>query len=166
LVVIGGVAASLLGRPRLTRDVDATVLLGERDPARFVEQGTAHGFTPRTADALEFARRARVLLLTHGPSTLDLDLSLGVLPFEAQMTADAVVREIQGIPIPLPRPEDLVVMKALAGRPKDRDDIEAVLQANPGLDVDRVRFWVAQFAEALEMPEILAELEAQLARSG
>jgi hypothetical protein len=47
---------------------------------------------------------------------------------------------------------------------EDRDDIEAVLQANPGLDTARVRSWVEQFAEALEMPEILSDLEVQLAR--
>jgi len=164
VVVIGGVAASLLGRPRLTRDVDATVLLGDRDTGTFAARGLAWGFRPRTEDALTFARSSRVLLLTHDPSGLDLDLSLGVLPFEEQMTANATVRSVEGIAVPLPRPEDLVVMKAVAGRPKDRDDIEAVLEAHPSTDLARVRFWVAQFAEALEMPEMLADLERQLAR--
>jgi hypothetical protein len=39
-VVIGGLAASLLGRPRLTRDVDALVLLEESRRADFLHLGT------------------------------------------------------------------------------------------------------------------------------
>jgi hypothetical protein len=39
-VVIGGVAASLLGRPRVTRDVDAVVLLDESHWDAFLAAGT------------------------------------------------------------------------------------------------------------------------------
>jgi hypothetical protein len=38
-VVIGGLAASLLGRPRLTRDVDALVLVEESNWGEFMAAG-------------------------------------------------------------------------------------------------------------------------------
>src|SRR5262245_51247027 len=67
-IVIGGVAASLLGRPRATRDVDALVVLPEDTWATFVAAGTKFGFVPRVKDCVAFARRSRVLLMKHAPS--------------------------------------------------------------------------------------------------
>jgi hypothetical protein len=64
----------------------------------------------------------------------------------------------------LERAEDLVVMKALARRTRDIADIEAVLDAHPDLDLDRVRYWVGEFAAVLEAPEILEDLERMLNR--
>jgi len=52
-------------------------------------------------------------------------------------------------------------MKAL----RDVADIEAVLDAHPDLDLDRVRYWVSQFASVLEAPEILVDLERMLKRN-
>jgi len=50
-------------------------------------------------------------------------------------------------------------MKALARRARDVADIEAVLDVQPEVDLERVRYWVSQFAEVLEAPDILDDLE-------
>jgi hypothetical protein len=57
--VVGGVAASLLGRPRVTKDVDLIALAKDDDIERLFQSGRGFGFEPRVADALEFARSAR-----------------------------------------------------------------------------------------------------------
>ena len=59
-IVIGGVAASLLGRPRFTRDVDALVLLDPEQWKDFLEFGEQCGFAARRPDALRFASRTRL----------------------------------------------------------------------------------------------------------
>ena len=56
--------------------------------------------------------------------------------------------------IHLPTPEDLIIMKAVAHRPKDWLDIQGIIQSHPDLDRRRIREWVTQFAELLEMPEL------------
>jgi hypothetical protein len=61
-------------------------------------------------------------------------------------------------------PEDLIVMKAVANRPRDLIDIASVVEAQPDLDVARVRRWVHEFADALETPEILGELNRILSQ--
>lgn len=66
--MIGGVAASLLSRPRVTRDIDALVVLDESEWAVFLTKGKMFGFVPRLFDALTFARQARVLLVRHEAS--------------------------------------------------------------------------------------------------
>jgi hypothetical protein len=37
-----------------------------------------------------------------------------------------------------------------------------VIACHPDLDKERIRYWVRQFAEALEMPELRDDLEARL----
>lgn len=160
-VVVGAVAASVVGEPRTTKDVDIVVwLTDERDLAAFVRSGETYGFEPRFSDAVVFARTSRVLPLRHGRSGRTLDVSLAAMPFEREMLDRARKREIaRGIVLPLPTPEDLVIMKAVANRPQDVRDVVGLLEASPSLDRKRVRRWVKQFAEVLESPEILDDLE-------
>jgi predicted nucleotidyltransferase len=161
-MVIGGVAASLLGRPRLTRDVDALVLVGESRWAEFLAAGTEFGFIPRRSDALAFAHETKVLLLRHEKSGIDVDMVFGSLAFEKEAVARATWMELGGVRVPLPLSEDLIIMKAVAHRPRDLADIEAILAAHPKLNLKKVRRWVLEFSQALEMPEILSDLEALL----
>ena len=164
-LVIGGVAASLLGRPRLTQDIDLLVLIDESQWKEFLKVGLRFGFEPRISDALAFARKNRVLLMRHTKSGLDIDVSFGSLPFEEEALKRSSKVRVGDMSIPLPTPEDLIVMKAVAHRPKDLMDIEAILEANPKLDRKRVLKWVKAFAEAVEMPEILNDLEKLMKKS-
>jgi len=161
-VVIGGVAASVLGRPRVTRDVDVLIWIEENRWEQFVRSGTKFGFGPRIHNCLEFARATRVLLMRHNPSHIDLDISLGALNFEKETVNRAHFHNIQGIRLPLPTPEDLVIMKAVAHRARDFGDIVGILDTHPQLNLPRVRRWVREFAAALEMPDLPAEVEKLL----
>jgi hypothetical protein len=163
-MVIGGVAASLLGRPRLTKDVDVLVLLDEGHWADFLTAGAKHGFVPRRGDSLDFAQETRVLLMRHETSGIDADIVFGYLPFEKEAITRANWEEFDSVRIPLPSPEDLIIMKAVAHRQQDLADIEAVLDAQPKLNLRRVRRWVREFSTALEMPKILEDLEILLSR--
>jgi len=58
----------------------------------------------------------------------------------------------------LPTPEDLIIMKAVAHRPKDLADIQAIAANYPDLDKERIRFWVVQFGEALDLPELWIQI--------
>jgi hypothetical protein len=91
-VIIGGVAVSFLGRPRLTEDVDAMLLLSIEDIPRFLEAASVEQINPRIHNAAEFAKRNRVLLLKHSPTETNLDVSLGVLPFEKETVERGIVQ--------------------------------------------------------------------------
>ena len=62
--------------------------------------------------------------------------------------------ELGSIKLRLPTPEDLIIMKAVANRPKDLEDIQAIAASHPDLDKERIRLWVEQFGEALDLPEL------------
>lgn len=161
-VIIGGVAASLLGRPRVTRDVDALVIVSEDRWTEFLALGKQFGFRERRTDAITFARKSRVLLVNHEPSDIDADIVFGALSFEEESVSRAVWVSVSGVRIPLPTPEDLIIMKAVAHRTRDMGDIESVLDAHPKLDVRRIRRWTREFSHALDMPDILSDLESIL----
>ncbi len=158
-IIIGGVAASILGKPRLTADADAMILLSVEDIPQLVERAGKEGLEPRLPDVEEFARRSRVILLRHEESGIDVDISLGLLPFEIEAVERSQEYDTGSLQVRLPTPEDLIILKAVAHRPKDMLDIEAVITTQDNLDTERIMFWVEQFAELLEMPELLTALE-------
>lgn len=67
-----------------------------------------------------------------------------------------------GVSIPIPTPEDLIVMKAIAHRPKDLEDIRGIVESQPHLDVAHIRTHVQEFGEALDMPELWKDVSSLL----
>lgn len=153
-VIIGGIAASLLGTPRLTVDLDAVILLDLDDLPSLLAEAEKQGIEPRIADPIPFAQKSRVLLLRHTMSGIDIDLSLGILPFEVEMVERSSVIDLGVIQLRLPTPEDLIIMKAVAQRPKDLADIQAIAASHPDLDRVRIQYWVEQFGQALDLPDL------------
>lgn len=164
-MIIGGVASSILGRPRLTHDVDALAILPEADWADAVFAAAGHGIFPRIEGPLDFARRSRVLLMRHAKSGIDIDLTFGRLSFEQMAIDRSEIHEVGGVRVRLPRVEDLLIMKAIARRPKDLQDIEGLLAAHPEVDIVAVRQWVREFASAMGMSDMLEDFNQAVARS-
>ena len=164
-MIIGGVAASILGKPRFTADVDALILISIAHISELVTLAERKGLRPRISNVVEFAQKNRVVLLTHPDSGIHVDIVLGLLPFEIEAVERAQEYDLGTLRVRLPSPEDLVILKALAHRPKDMIDIKAIAAMHPRLDKERIYFWVRQFADLLEVPELLSDLEAILEKT-
>ena len=160
---IGGVAVQRWGEPRLTQDVDLTVLTDPGNEERFTDT-LLEAFTPRRSDAREFALRHRVLLI-RAANGVDVDVALGALPFEER----SVQRASPWAWMPDARlttcsAEDLVVHKAFAGRDLDWGDVERVLTRQHGkLDLAQIREELQPLLELKDEPEALARLEQKIA---
>jgi predicted nucleotidyltransferase len=157
---IGGVAVSLIAQPRITQDIDAVIWLEENRWADFVRSGEQYGFQPRIGDLLEFAKRARVILVRHEGSGINIDISCGALEFEREMIENSITLKIGTIDLKVPKAEDLIITKAVAQRPKDIIDIDSIIKVGQNLDLARIRHWTKEFADALEMPEIKESVES------
>ncbi len=159
---LSGVAVALVSTPRYTAVVDAVILdIDDRLEWLIAELGKA-GFTTRSADQVAMTRRTRVLTLTdrHG---VGIDLMLGLLPFDEDLVARATNAVLSGgSTVPVALPEHLVVMKAIAWRPKDVQDIREIVAINPNLDRKYVVDTFTEYAELLEVPERVAELVEML----
>jgi hypothetical protein len=163
-MIVGGIAASILGRPRATRDIDALAVAPDDQWTELLGSSKSHGILPRIENPLEFARRTRVLLLRHTESGIDIDVILSGLPFEAEAVSRATVHDLNGVHVRLPQVEDLLIMKAIAHRPQDLRDIEGLLDVFPTANVESVRRWVRDFSAAAELPDLPEELEKLLAQ--
>lgn len=158
-LIIGGIAVSLLARPRTTQDIDVLSLLDESEWKNFLENGRQFGFEARIKDALPFVEMNRVLLLQHKKSGINIDISFGYLPFEKESMKRKTLHTMGSLEIPLPTPEDLIIMKMIAHRPQDMVDIKSILQIYPKLDRQRIQKWVKEFSHAMENPDILSDLK-------
>lgn len=157
-VLIGGLSVSILSQPRPTLDIDLVVWLEPEGWERFLETGRLFRFVPRRADALEFARHRRVLLIQHEPTGIGIDISFGALPFEKEMIERSRVFDLGNIPLRVPTPEDLIIMKLIAHRDRDLRDVDNLMSVYTDLDFHRIKYWVHEFALVLETPELEDEL--------
>lgn len=161
---IGGIAVQRWGEPRLTQDVDLTLLTGFGGEERFVD-ALLKELKPRRPDAREFALSRRVLLArTNGG--VNVDVAFGAFPFEERSVKRAskwAWAEGQGLTTC--SAEDLVVHKVFAGRDLDWGDVERVLIRQHGkLNLTQVKSELGPLLELKGELEAGAKLERMLAR--
>ncbi len=155
---IGGVALQIWGEPRLTNDVDLTLLTGFGNEKIFV-RALIEEFAPRIENAEEFALKNRVLLL-ETENKIGIDISLGALPFEEEATKRASYQNyLPEIRLKICSPEDLIILKAFADRTRDWADIETVVIKQEKLDWNYVYRQLAPLVELKGAPEILIKLD-------
>lgn len=134
--VIGGLAVQRWGEPRQTRDVDLTLLTGLGGESRFVDAILAR-YPGRIPDARRFALDHRVVLIDTAAG-IPVDIALAGLAFEARVIDRSTAFHVgDGTHFPTCSAEDLLVLKAFAGRVQDWLDIEGVI-VRQGASLDRV----------------------------
>lgn len=123
---IGGIALQRWGQPRLTNDIDLTILAGFGNEAAFVDTllGRYHARIP---DGRDFALKHRVLLL-ESQEGIPIDVALGGIAFEGRIVSRATRYEfLPGVSLLTCSAEDLIVLKAFANRPRDWGDVETII---------------------------------------
>lgn len=143
--IIGGIALQFWGEPRFTRDVDVTIMipLGKEG---VVLKKILSVFIPRTPDPLQFAQKNRVCLV-KSKDGCEIDISMGIPGYEEEVMRRTVECDIgEDHRVRICSAEDLIIHKAVAGRPQDLFDIESIImrQAHK-LDVKYIRKWLKEF---------------------
>ena len=138
--LFGARAAILHGVARLTADVDVTVRLPEDVSNEvLVSALETRGFRARLTDRA-FIERTRVIPFVHLATSLPVDVVLAGPGLEDRFFDRAIVLTIDGVRVPVASAEDVVVMKLLAGRAKDIEDVVAIVASyGKTLDTDYVR---------------------------
>jgi hypothetical protein len=157
--LFGAQAAIVYGVARLTADVDVTVRAPAMPTADWLATLTQHGFQGRFADA-GFVASTRVLPVVHLNTGLPVDLVLAGPGLEDEFLDRAVIRSIDGVQVPVIEMADLVVLKLLASRPKDLDDVVALMRIHPGdLDTVRIGTVLKMLEDALGQSDLLSAYE-------
>lgn len=156
---IGGLALLRWGEPRETVDVDVSIYAGFGNERAFSDVLLKH-FEARIVDAQRFAEERRVLLLKSRKG-VGLDIALAALPYERLMIERSSYFDYSpGISLRTCAAEDLIVLKAFAGRGQDWVDVErTIVRQSHKLDWGYIVEQLRPLAELKESPEMLRQLE-------
>jgi predicted nucleotidyltransferase len=140
----GGLAYSALVEPRATTDVDLLILLENPSPDKVaglfssVFDSLVPHPGPMVFKGIPIWRVVGVL----DEKEVVVDLLIAQSDFLRQALARKRTVDFLGLPLPIVTLEDLVILKAMAGRLQDRADLEKIKQ-QPDLQVDwdYVRHW-------------------------
>ncbi len=149
-MVMGGQAVLLYGEPRMTRDIDLTLGLGVDRQGDVRQLASGLGLTPLADEA--FTRRSFVFPCEEKATGIRVDFVFSWSAYERQAIARARAVDLEGAAVQFASPEDLILQKVIAGRPRDEEDVRAVLAKNPDLNLDYVRRWLGEFSSSLGEP--------------
>ena len=130
--LIGGLAVIRWGEHRGTQDVDVSVFVGFGEERIFAES-LLQTFEPRIDDAAQFAESSRVVL-ARASNGVDLDVVLAGFPFEEAVIKRSSPWQVsETVSLRTAAAEDLIVLKAFAGRDRDWGDVRGILRQQKGL---------------------------------
>lgn len=136
--LIGGHAVNLFVEPRITRDIDVTIAAGTGEVERVRKALSASGFD----SSLEVGRD-----LPSGPDFLRFVKSEVVVEIQVAKTAlqkSVIERAKAAGGVRVATPEDLIVLKLIADRPKDMGDLRG-LKDLPSIDWEYVGRWAREW---------------------
>lgn len=146
-VLVGGLAVQLHGFLRATFDIDLVLAMDDANLERFIEVAKGYGLKPGIPVPIDSLRNAEQIGQWHrekgmlafslrepqaGGSVVDVLVRPDVT-FDRLM-ANAVEGTLAGRRVLVASIEDLIEMKRIANRPRDRLDIEALEKIMRGED--------------------------------
>jgi hypothetical protein len=150
--LIGGIAVAVRGTPRFTADIDIVAALDVEDAIAFLARLSATPFEPLFPEAEEVVRTTYILPLRHRTTAIGIDMALGVTGFEQTLIARAEKVRFGRMFLPVARTEDLLLLKLMAGRPRDEEDARGIVARQaPRLDWDYLLAVGAELSRALAM---------------
>ncbi|MDQ2702767.1 MAG: hypothetical protein M3Y70_08165 [Pseudomonadota bacterium] len=136
-VVVGGLAVILHGYLRATADLDLAIGLSPGNAKRGMESLASIGLQPRLPVPLDdFAdpdkradwlknRNMLVFPLWDPANPLrSVDVFISEPIAFADLSRDAVLKDLDGVQVPIASIDHLIGMKRASGRPRDLDDID------------------------------------------
>jgi len=133
--LIGGQATSLRGQERVTADIDMVIAVDVEGALSLATKLPQSNFKPLFDDVSDVIQRAFILPLRHRTTNIKVDLAVGLSGFERQVVARAEPLIVAGCRFPVATAEDLIIMKTLAGRPRDDQDLRGLVIAQ-GAHID------------------------------
>jgi len=163
--VMGGLAVRVYALPRPTQDVDLTVSLGPDRSVELLEIVERAGF-----DVPETYRKGRTDQVANmplvkvgryvGEHRIDVDIFLTHSKFQQSLMARRRAITLEDREIWLVSPEDLLLLKLAASRPRDKIDVQDLLCTLGDLDDTYLQTW----ANSLGLTQSLKEAYREFGR--
>jgi hypothetical protein len=149
-MIIGGQAVLVFGEPRMTRDIDITVGLGPEDLARIICITEMADLKILPEEPEKFVQRTMVLPCADEKTGIRVDIIFSNSAYESQAFKRVHRIKVGNAKVCFASPEDVVIHKVIAGRPRDLEDAKGILAKQSMLDYEYIRSWLARFDQALD----------------
>lgn len=147
-MIIGGQAVLLYGEPRLTRDIDITLGVNINRLKEILAVVQELSLKPLPDNIESFVKQTMVLPALDETTGIRVDFIFSFTPYETEAIKRARKIIILGQEVCFASPEDVIIHKIFAGRPRDLEDIRTILLRNPGIDRKYIKNWLKEFDNA------------------
>ena len=155
-MIIGGQAVLLYGTPRLTRDIDITLGVDTDKFALIQKICSELGFKILPDKPEEFIRDTNVLPTEDIKSRFRIDFIFSFTFFEAQAIKRTKTITILGYPVRFASCEDVIILKMIASRAIDIEDVKNMLIKNKkSINIEYIQSWLSEFNKIQEYEGIL-----------
>jgi hypothetical protein len=145
--LIGGLAVAVRGPIRATRDIDLLLTVPQVNLPGLLESLRGQGFRLDVLKAIAAWNKHHLLDIGYGD--VRLDCLSAVLPLFRRILDRSRWEHLGAHSVRVADAEGLLVLKLVAFRPRDQEDIRGILAANrAALDLDWVRNEWSQVADA------------------
>lgn len=144
-MIIGGQAVLFYGEPRFTRDIDITLGIDVTDLDKFLKIISGLKFKPMIKNVRSFVSDTMVLPVNDTPSGIRIDFIFSNSEFEKEAIKRVKQIKYNGTTIKIASLEDVIIHKMVAGRPRDIEDIVAMLLKNTEYDSKYILSWLRKF---------------------
>ncbi len=144
-MIIGGQAVLLYGEPRLTRDIDITLGIDTDQLDKLLMVIKELSLKALPEDIKPFVSRTMVLPAIDEGSGIRVDFIFSFTSYEAEAIKRARKISILGSEVCFASPEDVIIHKIFAGRPRDLEDVRIIVLKNPEIDGSYIRNWLKEF---------------------
>lgn len=156
--IMGGMAVSVHGIPRPTHDLDFTISVDRKRLNALYSAAVNLGYTTPEAYQSGWVDQVSDLPLVRmrqwiDGKTVDIDLFLVESEFQESVLTRRMECLVEGRPAWVVSPEDLILLKLIAGRPRDLGDIQDILMVQGQLDSNYLDMW----SERLGVKKLLNE---------
>ncbi|MCK4248533.1 MAG: nucleotidyltransferase [Candidatus Omnitrophica bacterium] len=160
-LVIGGIAVSVIGNPRETKDIDFCLFIRKSEIKGFLDKAEGKGFIIDKKMMLEHAKSTGCFYFT------DNDVRIDFLVASHKLEKTAFTRKIlikmHGVKAYYPSPEDLILLKIIPGRLRDLADAEDIAKRHAEkLDKKYLLTWAQKLSDEAEDFRIYREIKKLL----
>ena len=157
-MIIGGQAVLLYGEPRLTRDIDVALGVNANHIDELLTVVHDLSLKPMPEDIKSFVMQTMVLPALDETTGIRVDFIFSFTPYETEAIKREKI-EILNQEVYFASPEDIIIHKIFAGRPRDLEDARTIILKNPDIDAKYIRDWLKEFDAASDTEDFLKTFE-------
>lgn len=161
-MIIGGQAVLLYGEPRLTRDIDLTLGVNTEYVDELLKVIRELSLKPIPENIKLFVQQTMVLPALEETTGIRVDFIFSFTTYEIEAIKRARKITIMGQEVCFASPEDVIIHKIFAGRPRDIEDVRSIILKNSDMDIQYIRSWLKEFDQSSGEKEFLKTFEEVL----